>query len=184
MIFLVVSAAKQNLVSEEKSGFARRASQPIQFALGYFGIWSLVGVAAYLGLTFLFRFYPLFSSLGQFVGVAAGAAVFLAGAYQLSPLKQKALEACRSPMHFVMTKWRGGRVGGFMMGLDYGLFCTKCCWAYMTVLVFVGGMNLLWMVMFAGAIFVEKIVPPGVVISKGLGVLLMVAGVALALSPV
>ncbi len=183
MIFMVVAATRTNPVSDEASGPAQRALQPIQFVLGYFGIWSLVGLAAYFGLVFLFRYYPPFSGLGQLAGLTAGAAVFLAGVYQLSPLKQRALQACRSPMDFIMTRWRTGRFGRFLMGLDYGFFCTKCCWAFMAVLVVVGAMNLLWMVLFAGAIFVEKVVPHGIGVSKGLGILLMASGVILAVIP-
>ncbi len=183
IILMVVAATRTNPASDEASSPAQRALQPIQFVLGYFGIWSLVGLAAYFCLVFLFRFYPPFSSLGQLAGVAAGAAVFLAGVYQLSPLKQRALQACRSPMDFIMTKWRTGRFGKFLMGLDYGFFCTKCCWAFMAVLVIVGAMNLLWMVLFAGVIFGEKVAPHGIGISKGLGVLLMASGVILAVIP-
>lgn len=183
MIFMVISAARQNLRSDGESTLSQRALQPIQFAAGYFGIWALVGLAAYFGLVFLFRYSPPLSFIGQLTGITAGAAVFLAGVYQLSPLKQRALQACRSPMNFVMTRWRNGRSGRFLMGLDYGFFCTKCCWAFMAVLVVVGAMNLLWMVLFAGAIFVEKVVPHGIGVSKGLGVLLMAAGVILAAIP-
>ena len=183
MIFMVISAARQNLRNEGKVTLGQKVLQPIEFSVGYFGIWASVGLAAYFGLVFLFRSYPPFSGMGQLTGIAAGAAVFLGGAYQLSPLKQRALRACRSPMDFVMTRWRGGRPGRFLMGLDYGFFCTKCCWAFMAVLVVVGAMNLLWMILFAGAIFAEKVVPHGVGVSKGLGVLLMVAGVIIAAIP-
>ena len=183
MIFMVVAATRTNPLDDEASSAAQRALQPIQFVLGYLGIWSFVGLAAYFGLVSLFRYYSPFSSLGQLAGLAAGAAVFLAGVYQLSPLKQRALQTCRSPMDFIMTKWRTGRFGRFLMGLDYGFFCTKCCWAFMAVLVVVGAMNLLWMVLFAGAIFVEKVVPHGIGVSKGLGILLMASGVVLAVIP-
>lgn len=183
MILVVVAAAKQNHVSSSQSSAAHRASQSIQFVLSYFGTWSLVGLAAYFGLVSLFRYYPPFSAAGQLAGLAGGIAIFLAGVYQLSPLKQRALRACRSPMAFIMNRWRGGLFGALWMGLDYGFFCTKCCWAFMAVLVVVGAMNLLWMVLFAGAIFVEKVVPHGVGVSKGLGILLMAAGAFLAVAP-
>lgn len=180
MIFMVLAAAKkQNLADDSSPASVRMTVQPIEFALGYFGIWSSVGLAAYFGIVFLFRFYPSFSSSGELTGAAAGVAVLLAGVYQLSPLKQKALQVCRSPMNFIMTRWRSGRFARLLMGLDYGFFCTKCCWAFMAVLVVVGAMNLLWMVLFAGAIFVEKAAPRGVVVSKGLGILLVTAGLIL-----
>jgi predicted metal-binding membrane protein len=179
MIFMVIAAARQN---SDGTGLAlaQKAIQPVQFVLGYFGIWSSVGLVSYFALVILFRFYPPFSSLGQLAGIAAGLAVFLAGVYQLSPLKQRALEACRSPMNFVMNRWKVGKFGGFFMGFDYGFFCTKCCWAFMAVLVVVGAMNLLWMILFAGVIFVEKIAPHGIGVSKALGIILMAAGVVFA----
>jgi predicted metal-binding membrane protein len=151
--------------------------------LGYFGIWALVGVVTYFGLILLFGFYPSFSMMGRLDGLAAGVAILLAGAYQLSPLKQKALQACRSPMNFIMTKWRNGSKGSLVMGFDYGWFCTKCCWAFMAVLVVVGAMNLLWMILFAGIIFIEKIAPRGKILSKGLGVVLIAVGMLLAAIP-
>lgn len=187
MIFAVVAATRPS-ISGKRDGASptilHKLLQPVQFILGYFGIWSLAGVAAYVGLVLLFQFYPPFSVAGQLAGVTAGAAVFLAGIYQLSPLKQRALRSCRSPMNFIMTRWRSGRIGRFVMGVDYGFFCTKCCWAFMAVLVVVGAMNLLWMVLFAAVIFIEKVMPQGVAVSKGLGVLLMVAGAILAAIPV
>lgn len=87
-------------------------------------------------------------------------------------------------MSFIMTRWRSGRLGRFLMGTDYGFFCTKCCWAFMAVLVVVGAMNLLWMVLFAAVIFVEKVLPQGLAVSKILGVLLMTVGVILAVTSV
>ncbi len=186
MIFAVVAATRPHFSGDPKEGSSsilQRSLEPVQFVLGYLGIWSAMGVAAYFALVVLFQFYPSFSSMGQLAGVAAGGTVFFAGVYQLSPLKQIALRACRSPMGFIMTRWRSGRFGRFLMGTDYGFFCTKCCWAFMAVLVVVGAMNLLWMVLFAAAIFVEKVGPRGVDLSKILGILLMTTGIILAVVP-
>ncbi len=183
MLFLVISATKKSRDTGGGPGFAQKALQPIQFVLGYFGVWTSVGLAAYFGLTFLFRTYPPFSNSGQLLGVAGGVTVFLAGVYQFSPLKRRALQECRSPTDFVVTRWRTGAASGLLMGADYGSFCTKCCWAFMGVLALVGGMSLLWMIVFAGVILIEKVAPPGVVFSKGLGVGLMITGVAMAAIP-
>lgn len=57
-ILMVVVAAKGSLVNKGRSGLGGRALKPLQFVLGYFGIWSSVGLTAYFGLVFLFRFYP------------------------------------------------------------------------------------------------------------------------------
>ena len=52
------------------------------------------------------------------------------------------------------------------MGADYGLFCTRCCWALMAGLLTVGAMSLPLMGIFSIIVFTEKIVPFGAMISK------------------
>lgn len=178
MILIVSSTAARR---RDKSMGSSAVLQTLVFGLGYFATWLGVGLVAYVALLLAFRYPLAFISGGQLGGVAAGLAVALAGLYQLSPLKKRALRACRSPMDFVMTRWREGTTGSFLMGFDYGFFCAKCCWAFMAVLVFVGGMSLLWMALFAGVIFVEKLAPRGVLVSAILAIGLLVGGVALAL---
>ncbi len=84
-------------------------------------------------------------------------------------------------MSFIFTRWRNGSRGAGVMGADYGLFCTRCCWVLMAGLLTVGAMSLPLMGAFSMIIFVEKIVPFGSIISKligtafiGIGLLLLV----------
>ena len=55
----------------------------------------------------------------------------LAGAYQLSPLKRGCLRHCQSPIGFLMSHWRDGRIGAIAMGLRHGTYCVGCCWMLM-----------------------------------------------------
>ena len=67
-------------------------------------------------------------------------------------------------------------------GLFHGAYCVGCCWGLMLVLVAVGAMNLAWMVGLAAVVLVEKTWRHGEVVSRAVGVgllLLAVASVAL-----
>lgn len=106
----------------------------------------------------------------------SGALLAIAGVYQFTPLKKMCLNACRTPVGFLMGEWRSGIAGAFRMGLRHGLFCAGCCWAVMALL-FVGGvMNLPWIAALSIVVAVEKLAPRGERIAMVLGVLLITAG--------
>ena len=69
------------------------------------------------------------------------------------------------------------------MGLLHGAYCLGCCWSLMAVLFVVGTMNLGWMAVLSLIIFLEKILPYGVAISKIAGLSIMGLGVMLMLAP-
>src|SRR5581483_4941645 len=91
----------------------------------------------------------------------AGAAVGLAGIYELTPLKSVCLRHCRTPLHFVFGHWRSGRFGALRMGVEHGAYCVGCCWGLMLVLFALGVMSLLWMAIVAALIFAQKVLPHG-----------------------
>jgi predicted metal-binding membrane protein len=107
----------------------------------------------------------------------AAAILIAAGAYQLSRLKGRCLTHCRSPLGFLMTNWRDGRLGAFRMGLRHGVYCLGCCWALMGVLFVVGVMNLVWVAALTGFVLLEKIGPAGAVIARIAGAAMILAGV-------
>jgi predicted metal-binding membrane protein len=105
--------------------------------------------------------------------------LIVAGVFQWTPLKQACLTKCRSPLSFVMTEWREGRVGAFVMGLRHGAYCVACCWALMAFLFVAGVMNLLWVAGLAVFVLAERVLPGGPVVSRIAGALLLVAGVVI-----
>ena len=113
--------------------------------------------------------------------VLAGALLIAAGLYQWSSLKQACLRRCRSPLEFVMTQWREGVRGAFVMGLRHGAYCLGCCWLLM-LLLFVGGvMNLSWIAGLALFVLIEKTAPAGHWIGRAAGAgLIAWGGVTLA----
>jgi predicted metal-binding membrane protein len=116
------------------------------------------------------------------VTFAGPAVLFLAGLYQFTPLKDRCLDACRSPMSFVAEHWRAGPgVGGsagaaaVRLGFHHGLFCLGCCWTLMGLMVVVGGANLGWMLLLGAVMAIEKAAPWGRRLVAPVGVALMAA---------
>jgi predicted metal-binding membrane protein len=153
------------------------------FIAGYIACWTAVGLAAY-GLFALALSLDIealsWDEAGPYV---AGGVLVAAAAYQLTPLKDACLSRCRSPLAFVMTNWRDGRVGAVVMGVKHGAWCVGCCWALMASLFALGVMSVGWMVFVAALIAVEKLVPWRGVANRGVAVSLLVLGLAVAFVP-
>ncbi len=153
------------------------------FVAGYSLLWTLTGGVAYAGdlaIQSLPRTFPTLQTYGTLIG---GGVLVIAGVYQLTPLKYLCLTQCRSPFGFLVQYWQEGRLGAFRMGFHHGAYCLGCCWSLMAVMFVMGTMNLVWMGILALVIFVEKIVPHGAVLGKGVGIVLMVLGLLLAVYP-
>jgi len=146
------------------------------FALGYLAAWagfSLVATAAQWALESIGLLNTMMASTVPWLG---GGLLIAAGLWQFSPWKQACLNHCRSPLSFLMTRWRAGWKGAFVMGLDHGSFCLGCCWFLMALLFFGGIMNLWWIGGLALYVLAEKTVPAGHWLGRGLGAILTVWG--------
>jgi predicted metal-binding membrane protein len=152
------------------------------FAAGYLLVWTAVGAMTY-ALIQLGR--ELASGIGAggrdtWAPIALGATLVLAGLYQLTPLKRVCLDHCRTPLGFVMTHWREGRLGALRMGGVHGAYCLGCCWALFAVLVAAGVMSLAWMLLLTLVVFAEKVIPHGKRVSVAVGVGFVVLGLLVA----
>jgi predicted metal-binding membrane protein len=148
------------------------------FAAGYVAIWTIFSLAA-VALQYALQRLALLSPMMETTSMAlAGGLLIAAGIYQWLPLKKTCLQTCRSPLEFVLTHWRAGTRGAFVMGLQHGVYCVGCCWMLM-LLLFVGGvMNLGWIAGLAVLVLVEKLAPAGHWIGRGAGILLAGWGIA------
>ena len=146
------------------------------FAFGYIAVWVAFSLAATV-LQYGLEKVALMSPLMQTTSIAlAGTVLIAAGLYQWTPLKQACLRHCRSPLDFIVTYWRPGARGAFVMGLRHGAYCVGCCWLLM-LLLFVGGvMNFAWIAGVTLFVLIEKLVPAGHWIGRGAGILLVVWG--------
>lgn len=146
------------------------------FAATYLALWGAFSLgAASLQWWIESRIEPVMAD-GLSSRRAAAALLVAAGAYQLTPLKDACLRTCRSPLQFILTRWRPGWRGALAMGIEHGAYCVGCCWLLMGLL-FVGGvMNLWWVVGIAVYVLLEKALPGGPWLGRALGVLLVAAG--------
>ena len=150
------------------------------FVSGYFVIWFAFSIAAAAAQTALQNTGLMSMDMSVTNSVAGGAVFILAGLYEFSPLKNRCLSHCRSPLEWIAHHQRQGSLGAVQMGMSHGLYCVGCCWMLM-LLLFIGGvMNLLWVAAIAGVVLVEKLLPGGPIAARVAGGVLIVFGVYLA----
>ncbi len=149
------------------------------FALGYAGAWTAFSLFATILQWALHSAALLSPMLVSTSAVLAGALFIAAGTYQLTPLKHACLKNCRSPVHFIMTRWRSGAGGALRMGLEHGAYCVGCCWFLMGLLFVLGVMNLLWVAALTILVLVEKAAPHGEWTARISGVAMLAAGLYL-----
>jgi predicted metal-binding membrane protein len=155
----------------------------VAFVLGYILVWALIGAFPLLG--FLgFRNLAADAGDSRWLPTLAGGILFVAGVYQFTRWKAACLKACRSPMSFLMTHdFGGGSRSALKAGLTHGAYCLGCCWALMAVLVVVGLMNLVWMAGIALVFLAEKNWKHAVGLTKVVGSVLIVLGIAVIVAP-
>jgi predicted metal-binding membrane protein len=153
------------------------------FVVGYVAVWTVYGLAAYGLFRALRAADPGFLAWDRQGPLVAGIAVVAAGVYQLTPLKHACLRHCRTPLHFVMHRWREGGAGALAMGLEHGAWCLGCCVGLMLVLFAVGVMSLAWMALLGAVIFAEKVLPLGARLAGLVAIGLIAVGVMIAIAP-
>ncbi|WP_233804741.1 DUF2182 domain-containing protein [Paraburkholderia sp. HP33-1] len=151
----------------------------LMFALGYLAVWVGFSACATLAQWALHHAAMLSPELAASSPQVGGAILCAAGLYQLTPSKRACLKHCRSPLGFLMARWRDGATGALQMGMRHGAYCLGCCWALMCVLFVVGVMNLVWVAALALFVFLEKIGPAGVVLARAAGAVMTAVGVLL-----
>ena len=153
------------------------------FLGGYFVVWTGFGLMALLGDLVIHRSVDASPWLAEHSWLIASGALLGAGVYQLTPLKDACLKACRNPGAFLLAHYRRGVGAGFALGRDHGLFCLGCCWALMLVSFAAGVANLTWMVAMTVIMVFEKTGTRG---NRGvvpIGISLVALGILVALHP-
>ncbi len=146
------------------------------FLAGYFAIWTVFAVLALAGDAVVHWLVDSWSWLAARPWLITGGVLVGAGAYQFSPIKERCLAECRSPVQFLWRHYRPGLANAWQLGLRLGVFCLGCCWALMLVMFAVGVGSLAWMAAFAGIMLVEKTSRHGRRLVPLVGVALVVWG--------
>jgi predicted metal-binding membrane protein len=125
------------------------------FVGSYLAVWILVGVAV----------YALYRPHGS---LAAGVVVIAAGAYELTPCKQRFRARCRES------------VGS---GFEFGLYCVGSSIGLMLILVVVSVMSVTWMFAIAILGVAHKLLPANAAIDVPLAVAIGALGVLIVVAP-
>ena len=145
-----------------------RLARTAALVCGYLTVWAASGIAAYFAAWGASRLAANEPTIARWV--AAGALVLI-GAYQLSPLKDRCLAHCRSPLGFLLHVGNyKGPTRDFRTGAYHGAFCLGCCWSLMAIFIVVGVMNLAWMAVLATVIALEKLWRYGPELSRAVGI--------------
>ena len=161
----------------------RRRRRPgllvVLLLLGYLGVWGAFGLGAWLADRGVHAAVDALPWLAEHPQLIIGTTLLAAGLWQFSPLRDRCLEECRSPLGFVLNRWRGisERREAVTMGIAHGAFCVGCCWSLMLVMFGVGVGSVSTMLLLGGVTAVEKNMPWGRRLTRPLGVALVVAAV-------
>jgi predicted metal-binding membrane protein len=161
----------------------RKAAHATVFTSGYLLIWGGFGLLVYIAHQAAATAAMALPGVREGWPIIVATVVAGAGVYQLSPLKELCLRQCRSPLSFLMERWRPGILGGLRLGVRHGAYCLGCCWALMAVLVAAGAMGLAWVTLIALVVFAEKLLPGGKSSSRLVGLSLMALALAILLRP-
>ncbi|MEO8628995.1 MAG: DUF2182 domain-containing protein [Betaproteobacteria bacterium] len=146
------------------------------FATGYLLAWGgfgAVATALQWGLELARLLSPMLAATNHWLSVGI---LVAAGLWQLTPVKAVCLRHCRTPLGFLISKWRAGWFGALCMGLEHGAFCLGCCWFLMMLLFFGGVMNLYWIAGLAVFVLLEKTIPLGHWVGRVAGIALVAWG--------
>ena len=147
-------------------------------ALAFLAVWFSLGPAIWLASSTVAGLWgPETTEAALF----RGAALIIAGVYQLSPLARRCLDACRRPFGFLARHWgaTGSRLSdAAAIGAAYGFSCVGCCAALMVVMVLVGCTDLAWMLALGLVMALQKHAPFGRRLVLPVGITLLAAGLA------
>jgi predicted metal-binding membrane protein len=166
-------------VNQRRQATARPLVPVTIFLLGYLTVWTAFSAVATLAEWGLHKAELLSPAMAANSPALNGGLLIAAGVFQWTPLKRACLKGCRSPLSFLMSEWREGTAGAFVMGLRHGAYCVGCCWVLMALLFVAGVMNLLWVAVIALFVMAEKISAKGELLAHVSGIALLAAGAAL-----
>lgn len=148
-------------------------------AAAFVGVWTGVGAVLIGGDAVLHAVVERQSWADRAPQLVTGTVLAAAGLYQLTPLKQACLRACRSPRSFALMHWSGRRSRAMELATvsaTYAVACVGCCWALMAVGLAVGAAALPVMVALAVVMAAERLVPWGRRLVTPVGLVLLVLG--------
>jgi predicted metal-binding membrane protein len=146
--------------------------------LGYFFVWTALGVAAYpLGIA-LAEVAMQLPALSRAVPTVSSVVVLIAGALQFSPWKAHHLGCCREVSLCGRSRDLDSS-SAWRHGVRLGLHCVYCCSGLTAILLVLGVMDLPAMLVVTAANTAERLAPDGERAARAIGVVVVTAGLLL-----
>src|SRR5712691_748275 len=155
MVAMMLPSLVPTLRRYHKAGLGRLTAL---VGVGYFAVWTVFGMVAYL----------LGVALPRATPIAIGVVVLMAGFLQFTAWKARHLACCREARARGRSAWQHG--------LSLGLHCSQCNVGLMAILLVIGVMDLRAMAAVAVAITVERLAPAGERIARATGAIALGAG--------
>jgi len=160
------------------AGEGRLGRLTLLAGLGYFLVWTVLGMAAFPLGVWLAGLEMQQPALSRAVPIAVGAIVLAAGALQFTAWKAHHLACCRE-MPRRGRALPGDAATAWRHGLRLGLHCAICCAGPMAVLFALGVMDLAAMAAVTAAITLERLAPARWRAAQAIGVIAVAAGLLL-----
>jgi predicted metal-binding membrane protein len=165
------------------AALVRRRRNPLRLVflllLGYLVVWGAFGLAAWIADRGIHAAVDAIPWLAEHPQVIIGTTLAIAGLWQFSPLRDRCLDECRSPLGFVINRWRGTseQTEALRMGIAHGAFCVGCCWSLMLVMFGVGLASASAMLVLGAIMAIEKNLSWGRRLTHPVGIVLILAAV-------
>jgi predicted metal-binding membrane protein len=161
-----------------RPGATRLRALTALVGVGYFFVWTVFGMAAFpLGVA-LAAIEMQVPALARAVPIGVGVVVLLAGSLQLTAWKARHLACCREAPGRART-FPADAGTAWRHGLRLGLHCSLCCVGPMAILLVIGVMDPRAMAVVTAAISAERLAPAGERVARGIGVVVVGAGLLL-----
>jgi len=144
--------------------------------VGYFVIWAVVGMAAYAASAGVMALEMRWEKVAQWLPVAAGMVLLVAGGVQFTSWKARQLALWREGSGCDCTP-APNALGAWRYGLRLGVRCSLCCGSLMLALLAIGMMDLVAMAAVTLAISAERLTPAPLRVARVAGVAIVVVGV-------
>jgi predicted metal-binding membrane protein len=148
----------------------------VSLAAGYMGVWSSVGVLAYM----IAHVVHSLTRQSSQIAIPLAVSIFaIGGIYQFTPLKDRCLTKCRTPFAQLLeyASWND-RWRHFHVGAHHGAYCAGCCWSLMVLMFAFGTMNVGAMAAIAIVVAAEKLWTQGSWFSYAIGAVCLLLAVA------
>jgi predicted metal-binding membrane protein len=147
-------------------------------AVGYFLVWTVLGMVAFpLGVALAAAEMQL-PALARGVPIAIGIVVLIGGVLQFTPWKARHLASCREAPGCCRALPADSGTA-LRHGLHLGRHCGYCCSGLTAILLVIGVMDLRAMAVVMAAITLERLAPAGERVARTIGVVVVGAGLVL-----